>query len=87
MRMLGFTAEDSLYMSRAHYHMTGAGFLVVNAKVAPQARPECISIARMARTNLRAFTEAVTEGDYDAASTFGAMLNDTLDLYNAIGCP
>jgi hypothetical protein len=87
MHMPGFTAEDSLYMSRAQYHITGAGFLVVNAKVVPQARPECISIVRVARSLAGAFTDAVADGSFVAASDFAHVLHDMLDLYNVIGCP
>jgi hypothetical protein len=38
MNIPGFTAEDSLYISRTQYHVTATKFLAANADIRPQMR-------------------------------------------------
>ncbi len=39
MRMPGFTAEASVYISRTRYNMTATKFFAVRAGIRPQIRP------------------------------------------------
>jgi hypothetical protein len=87
MNMPGFTAENSLYISRAQYNAGGTTFLAANAEIVPQIREVCEVWAAHAREHLARFVDSVFENDFDRASIEAAAASRALGYYSDLECP
>jgi len=66
MSMPGFTADDSLYLSRTRYNMIATKFLAVNADIRPQRDEElCREIEASIQRDLLGMVEGALAGNVD----------------------
>ena len=74
MNMPGFTGEESLYASRAHYSMTAARFSASKAEIRPQLPGECLSIRNDLDGYWRNFERAYRERDWDGVDAYAGII-------------
>ena len=84
MRMPGFTAEDSLHISGAQYHMTASKFLAATTDIRPQkySLEDCRALRSSMRVSVMVAHNWAVKGDWDAFSNSMNILSSTLKDYS-----
>jgi len=78
-----FTAEESLYASKAQYNMTAAGLPTANANIQPQLPITCGYLSQAIRFKYLKFGEAVSANNWTKAEEIGMEIHVLQEAYSA----
>jgi len=86
MSLPGFTAEDSLYLSRTRYNLIATKFLAATADIRPQRSKLCPLLEADIIEFMNDFGYYALRGDWLAASFSIHDVNSWLRQYTREGC-